>query len=158
MFFVHVCNFKERHSFLIDLKLKARTCNFGLLHDSMVRDQIVFGINDKKMRERLLRETELTLTDAVRICHASEVAQQHAKTFSEHTKTAAHESSSVAAVTERAQKQSSSKWKQQNEKEMFNCKRCGKRHRPKQCPAYGKTCAKCGGQNHFAKQCLTKKT
>ncbi|XP_048054388.1 uncharacterized protein K02A2.6-like [Megalobrama amblycephala] len=144
-------------SFLIDLKLKARTCNFGLLHDSMVRDQIVFGINDKKMRERLLRETELTLTDAVRICHASEVAQQHAKTFSEHTKTAAHESSSVAAVTERAQKQSSSKWKQQYEKEMFNCKRCGKRHRPKQCPAYGKTCAKCGGQNHFAKQCLTKK-
>lgn len=70
-------------SFLMDLKLKARTCNFGLLQDSMIRDQIVFGINDKKVRERLLRETELTLNDAVRICHASEIALQHAKTFYE---------------------------------------------------------------------------
>lgn len=58
-------------SFLIDLMLKARTCNFGLLQDSMIRDQIVFGINDKKVRERFLRETELTLNEAVWICHAS---------------------------------------------------------------------------------------
>lgn len=72
-------------SFLMDLKLKARTCNFGELQDSMIRDQIVFGINDKKVRERLLRETELTLNEAVRICHASEIALQHAKTFSDNT-------------------------------------------------------------------------
>lgn len=39
---------KTFDSFVMDLKLKARTCNFGLLHDSMIRDQIVFGINDKK--------------------------------------------------------------------------------------------------------------
>lgn len=35
------------HSFLMDLKQKARTCNFGLLHDSVICDQMVFGINDK---------------------------------------------------------------------------------------------------------------
>lgn len=35
-------------AFVTDLKLKARTCNFGVLQDSMVRDQIVFGINEKK--------------------------------------------------------------------------------------------------------------
>ncbi|KAI2646321.1 hypothetical protein H4Q32_029921 [Labeo rohita] len=49
-----------------------------------------------------------------------------------------------------------SKVKQQKEKEMFNCKRCGRRHPPEQCPTYGKICAKCKGQNHFAKQCFSK--
>ncbi len=143
-------------SFLMDLKLKARTCNFRLLQDSMIRDQIVFGINDKKVRERLLRETELTLNDAVRICHASEIALQHAKTFYENAKTSGSDSSAVAAVTERMQRSRMTKVKQQKEKELFNCKRCGRRHPPKQCPAYGKVCAKCKGQNHFAKQCFSK--
>lgn len=120
----------------------------------MVRDQIVFGINDTKVRERLLRETELTLNEAVRICHASEIAIQHAKTFSEHTKMSGSDNSAIAAVTEKMQKSRMSKLKQQ--KELFNCKRCGKRHLPKQCPAYGKVCAKCKGQNHFAKQCFSR--
>lgn len=35
-------------AFVTDLKLKARTCNFGELKDSMIRDQIVFGVHDKK--------------------------------------------------------------------------------------------------------------
>ena len=70
-------------SFLTDLKLKAQTCNFDNLRDSMIRDQIVFGVEDKKLRERLLRETELTLDGAIKICHASELSQMHVKTFSE---------------------------------------------------------------------------
>ncbi len=51
-------------SFLTDLKLKSKTCNFRILTVSMIRDQIIFGIYDKKIRERLLRETELTLDGA----------------------------------------------------------------------------------------------
>ncbi|KAI4903194.1 hypothetical protein NFI96_028888, partial [Prochilodus magdalenae] len=34
--------------------------------DSMIRDQIVFGVSDKKIRERLLREAELTLEGAIK--------------------------------------------------------------------------------------------
>ncbi len=121
----------------------------------MIRDQIVFGINDKKVRERLLRETELTMNEAVRICHASELALQHAKTFYENAKKSGSDSSAVAAVTEKMQRSGMSKVKQQKEKELFKCKRCGRRHPPKQCPAYKKVCAKCKGQNHFAKQCFS---
>ncbi|GFN87428.1 Gag-protease-like protein [Plakobranchus ocellatus] len=33
------------------------------------------------------------------------------------------------------------------------CKQCGSEHRPRQCPAYGKTCHKCKGKNHFATVC-----
>ncbi|KAL5499943.1 hypothetical protein EMCRGX_G011418 [Ephydatia muelleri] len=31
--------------------------------------------------------------------------------------------------------------------------KCGRSHRPRQHPAYGQTCHKCGQQNHFARKC-----
>lgn len=49
----------------------------------MIRDQIVFGIEDKKIRKRLPRETELKLEEAVKISHASELSNKHMQTFSE---------------------------------------------------------------------------
>lgn len=70
-------------NFLTDLKVKAQSCNFGLLKDSMVRDQIVFGVRDGKLRERLLREVELTLETAVKMCRASELSLQQVRIFSE---------------------------------------------------------------------------
>ncbi|XP_042078199.1 uncharacterized protein LOC121814780 [Haplochromis burtoni] len=88
-------------TFLTDLKLKARTCNFGQLQESMIRDQIVFGIKDIKIRERLLREADLTLASAVKVCHASELAIQHAKTFSGSPRETDTESTAVAAVNTR---------------------------------------------------------
>ena len=141
--------------FLTDLKLKARTCNFGDLHESMIRDQLVFGILDKKVRERLLRETELTLAAAVSICHASELALQHAKTFSAGVRDT-DKDTAVAVVSSKVQKPKTWNTKRQNNAETFSCKRCGTKHSPKQCPAYGKVCNRCKGQNHFAKQCYSR--
>ncbi|KAE8291509.1 Retrovirus-related Pol polyprotein from transposon 17.6 Protease [Larimichthys crocea] len=141
-------------AFVTDLKLKARTCNFGNLKDSMIRDQIVFGVIDKKVRERLLREPELKLADAIKIGNASELAKQHAKTFSgqkDQESATAH----VAAVHKQIQRQKKQS-KPQKDTETFSCKRCGNQHAPKQCPAFGKTCSKCKGKNHFAKQCFSK--
>ncbi|KAF7643184.1 hypothetical protein LDENG_00243950, partial [Lucifuga dentata] len=143
-------------AFLTDLKLKAKTCNFGMLQDSLSRDQLVFGINDKKVRERLLRETELTLAGAVKICHASELALQHAKTFSDGVREADKNSAAVATVSAWTQKQRTGQAKCQKDSETFNCKRCGTQHAPKQCLAYGKVCNKCKGQNHYVKQCFSK--
>ena len=34
-----------------------------------------------------------------------------------------------------------------------NCGYCGSQHPPRKCPAYGATCSKCKGRNHFAKVC-----
>lgn len=141
-------------SFLTDLKLKAKTCNFGVLAESMIRDQIVFGIDDKKVRERLLRETELTFEGAVKICHASEIALLHSRTFTDKGSTGA-DCPVVGAVTHKMKRQSQ-KAVPKTCTDSFCCKRCGSRHLPKQCPAYGKQCAKCKGMNHFAKQCFSK--
>ena len=43
-------------SYVTELRLLARTCNFGTLRDSLLRDRIVCGGNNTTMRERLLRE------------------------------------------------------------------------------------------------------
>ena len=50
--------------FVTDLRRRAEYCDFGAIKDSLIRDQIVVGINDPKLRERLLRETDLTLEKA----------------------------------------------------------------------------------------------
>ena len=74
------------------------SCDFGDLKDSMIRDQIVYGIQDKRIRERLLKNAKLTLEEAERLCHASELAQQHAKTFNEANAAVVHDSAKVAVV------------------------------------------------------------
>jgi len=144
-------------NFLTDLKLKAKSCNFNYLRDSMIRDQIVFGTNDKKIREKLLRETELTMESAIKICHASELACQHVLTFNEPAHGAASQhDEGVNAVSIKAKQWKRYRDKNNDDEQSFSCKRCGEKHTPRQCPAYGKMCAKCKGQNHYAKMCLSR--
>ena len=50
--------------FVTDLRVKAASCNYGTLTDSMIRDQLVSGIRSNQVRERLLREPELSLAKA----------------------------------------------------------------------------------------------
>ncbi len=142
-------------NFLSDLRLKEKTCNFDQLNDSMIRDQIVFGIYDAKLRQHLLRETELTLQDAIKICQASELAQLHVKTFGEMMPKSVSSSADAAigAVSFKEKRRTSRAVKQKDG--IYNCKR-GTEHQPKQCPAFGKQCVKCNGKNHFAKQCFSK--
>ena len=45
------------------------------LDDEMLRDRLVFGIHDSKVRERLLRESKLTPAKTDKICRAAESMQ-----------------------------------------------------------------------------------
>ncbi|GBO34667.1 Transposon Tf2-6 polyprotein [Araneus ventricosus] len=36
----------------------------------------------------------------------------------------------------------------------YECKKCGRKHKPRECPAYGKVCTKCNKKNHFAAKCF----
>ena len=38
------------------------------------------------------------------------------------------------------------------------CGRCGMSHPPRECPAWGKKCHKCGNKNHFSTQCRSKQS
>ena len=47
--------------FIVDLKILASTCNFTTLRESLVRDRIICGIRDSKLREDLLKVADLDL-------------------------------------------------------------------------------------------------
>ena len=142
--------------FVTDLRLKSQSCNFEHLADGLIRDQVVYGIRNKAIRERLLREQNLTLNRAVEICLAAENAAMQLH----HLETdLARNSLDVHAIAGKNNKYSgksknlSHKYTPKHEK---NCGRCGYKHEHGKCAAYGQKCKKCGRQNHFAKCCKTK--
>lgn len=66
-------------NYVTELRMLAKTCNFGEIKDSLIRDRIVCGINNEGLRERLLREKDLTLQTCVCICRAAELSRQNSK-------------------------------------------------------------------------------
>ena len=42
----------------------------------MIRDKVVFGVRDERIKERLLREADLTLNKALDVCRAAETSKQ----------------------------------------------------------------------------------
>ena len=80
-------------SFTTDLRLKSQSCEFGSLQDSLIHDRVVVGIRDSKIKERLLRDSELTLERAIDICKANEAAQAQMKVL-----TGAENSASVNMI------------------------------------------------------------
>ena len=80
-------------SFTTDLRLKSQSCEFGSLQDSLIRDRVVVGTRDSKIKERLLRDPELTLERAIDICKANEAAQAQMKVL-----TGAENSASVNMI------------------------------------------------------------
>lgn len=110
------------HCLVTDLKLKAQPCDFGNLKDSMIRDETVG--KRKRTRERLLRDAQLTLEEAERLCHASELAQQHAKTFSETGIAASNDNGAKVAVVQNKIKRNPPE-KKNTKDTTYSCKRCG---------------------------------
>lgn len=54
-------------------------CNFGELKDRMIKDRIIAGINDKRLKDRLLRESDLNLKKTIQLCKVAEIAEEHVK-------------------------------------------------------------------------------
>ena len=63
------------------LKKLSKGCEFLDLQNSLMRDMIVIGITDNHLRQRLLREPDLTLNSALKLGHACEETKKHALEF-----------------------------------------------------------------------------
>ena len=59
----------------------AATCEFSTLEDSLIRDRIVCGVRSQTHKERLLRETDLTLEEAINICRATEASKEQIRSL-----------------------------------------------------------------------------
>jgi RNase H-like domain found in reverse transcriptase/Reverse transcriptase (RNA-dependent DNA polymerase) len=134
---------ERTEAYVTALRRLAKTCNYSLLEDSLIRDRIVIGIQDGAARKRLLQEPNLTLKKCIDICHAAEITNQQLKTLQHaeiHAVKTTHNKSQFTKAQEAL------------------CKFCGKQHVlvKERCPAWGKRCMMCQGRNHFAVRCSDK--
>ena len=70
-------------SFVTQLKMLAKTCEFGDLRDSLIRDRIVCGILSTNIREKLLSKEDLTLDKTIKILNAVDLAKEGSTVISE---------------------------------------------------------------------------
>ena len=133
-------------SFVAALHTLAKTCNYGSLLDSLIRDRIVVGIRDNGTRKRLLQESKLTLTRCIDICRSSEATALRLQAMGQEDLKFVSESKFRASE--------GAKLTEKDGGPVIVCKFCGKRHarRRKECPAWGKVCNKRGEKNHFQVQ------
>ncbi|XP_063631772.1 uncharacterized protein LOC134802967 [Cydia splendana] len=76
----------EQYAF--ELKKLASACEFKELIDDLIRDRLICGIQENVLRERLLREPDLTLKKSLEICNIAQISKVQAgsikKESSEH--------------------------------------------------------------------------
>ncbi len=137
-------------AYVAELRKLARNCEFGELHDSIIRDRIVCGIRSNEVRKRLLREKDLNLERAVEMCKSSEFTENQAKNM-----VVDQDEREVRDVKDDSKKPPRKSRRENGKhnqiKEPFNCRRCGKVHQPQKCPAYGQVCHNCKQRNHYSK-------
>ena len=147
-----------------ELRSRAQSCEFSSLKESLIQDRIICGILDDGLRERLLRQDNLTLDKTLQVCRAAEQTRAQAQALSS---TGENASIPVDFLSKTKKKFSGSRSKQskpqggstskpQGRTDSDACGRCGYQHSKDKCPAQGQTCKKCGKQNHFAKCCRTR--
>ena len=145
--------------YVTDLRSKAKSCEFGDITESLIRDRLVCGIISDKTRSRLLKKAELTLKDALDTCRADETTTSQMKQITAAAACQAIEpiDKDVAVVKHTPRRGPVKSQPLSGPSKLKQCGYCGNRHHFQQgCPAYGVTCRKCGRQNHFAKVCRSK--
>ena len=119
--------------FVTALRLIAKDCDFKLLEDDLIRDRIVCGTNSDRVKERLLREHDLTLDKAINICRSTEESKKQLESMSEEkADPKVHAVKPAPAGSE--EKSSTPHGK------IDRCRNCGLQHGRDSCPARGRKC------------------
>ena len=131
---------------MTELRQIAANCDFeSLTPDQLLRDRLVTGTRNGKVRENLLKEKKLTLEKALDIASAAESTATQMKVMT--TK------SGLNVVKEKEQSDGTPFV---NDSRIKDCKFCGRNHERRNCPAFGQTCAYCKRKNYFVAKCPAK--
>ena len=101
---------------------------------------LVFGTKDSKVRERLLREANLTLQKTEELCSAAESMLAQMKVVSDNAET------TVSVVNVKQDHQGPPDKAMATSKSTLECENCGRKHEQHKrelCPCYGKVCNNC---------------
>ncbi|MEE4247203.1 MAG: reverse transcriptase domain-containing protein, partial [Kangiellaceae bacterium] len=150
--------------FMADLRRLAQDCEYGNQLNDMLRDRLVCGIANVQIQKRLLTEKDLTLTKAVKISQAAEMASRNAEelkpnVLSHPTGPQVNFKSAIKPKT----KPMKSKLKQEatnyNTGSRRSWYRCGsKEHLANKCNFKNVQCSYCKKVGHLQKVCLSKKS
>ena len=141
----------------------ASTGEFGALTDELICDRLVIGVKDSSLKERLLREQNLTLDKALKLCKASETASEQLKSVSKKVEEVNLVSKSKprgekGAKGRKTRPPAEHKTPRVSEKSK-KCNFCGlvkKRAKREDCAAYGQERHFCKKKNHFSSVCRAK--
>ena len=147
--------------FLTDLKILSKNCNFCAdCYPGLLRDRIVGGIQDDKIRQNLLADNKLTLEQAEHICRAGEKAVEGMSTLKGSYKNKEDEVSFVDYGGHKRQGKKQFSSLPRNTAASLHprptpaklCKFCLCKHPfgRTNCPAVGKRCNTCKQLDHFA--------
>ncbi|KAL4720229.1 hypothetical protein ACJJTC_016674 [Scirpophaga incertulas] len=173
LFFETYQNEENFDKYLSALKIKSKSCDFGLLKNSLILTQLIRGIKNNKMRENLLANPKLDLDNAISLCRAAETASRQAQQCTSGSSHAAGGSVTPALEELRTRSRATAaSWSGRNQRSYGEprintstpqrkcysavdvCARCGRRHKfNEKCWARNETCYRCSRVGHFAKMC-----
>jgi len=112
-------------AYVAELRRLAEFCNYGDTLDKMLRDRLVWGINDESIQRKLLQEEDLTLKKALTLAQGSETAAKNVKEMNAPKQEC--DSSRVAVKPEPVYKVAGKRLKPQNRTNGggVTCHRCG---------------------------------
>lgn len=143
--------------FAMRLRTQAERCEFGDQLESNIKDQITEGCTSNLLRRKILERGDDDFDSILKLAKVIETVSEQQKMFDRHD----NHSKTQMTTEEVNQIQERSTYKRPAENRINNasCGRCGyngHKSADNKCPAIGKTCAKCGGKNHFARKCNTR--
>ncbi|XP_064107989.1 uncharacterized protein K02A2.6-like [Macrobrachium nipponense] len=166
-------------AYVTRLKILVKDCNYGNQRDKQLRDQVVFGCTEDKLRQKLFEVEDLTLEKTLDLCVAFQASKRQMDVIKS---TPRQTNDSVAKVREKPRREKTTGSRhdadhdgrprhENNEgrpkssrpsiptNKLRPCKFCGEKHewRKEKCPAHGKKCTKCGKYNHYAVKCKSRK-
>ena len=153
-------------TFITDLYGLAEHCQFGTLHDEMIRDRIVVGLLDQKLSEKLQLDSELTLEKAINSTRQCEAVKKQQPVVRGITDPAITKTENIDMLYKNRKQKPKKSHQEQNkfpkksrEENSSRCGRCGRSpmHTRTQCPASSATCRKCSKKGHYEAVCRSNK-
>lgn len=152
-------------AFITALYALSENCEYGQLHDELLRDRLVVGLQDAGLSEKMQLDKNLTLTKAITMARQSEEIRRQQSDLRGVTNSC---KAAMDAMHFKKSKQLRSKGKEppQGQQKLFkkpiqtkggyqSCNKCGKSpsHPASQCPAKTVECRNCGKRGHYGRVC-----
>lgn len=140
----------------------AKSCNFGDQTESLIRDAVILGFNDRHLRSLLFEEKDLTM-EKIKLIYKTYMANSKKIRDVSNGSTSQKAESLTEMKTQsvtgtRSRDASASRMPKLLRRppsldRRKPCRKCGRNHPLKACPAYRFICAYCSELNHFTHCC-----